>query len=268
MRLLDKVAAITGAGSGIGAATARAFAREGARLMLADINAEAVAKVAEELKSAGARAEWIELDLGRAGDPEKLADIAVERFGRLDILFNNAGIAVIKPFTETTRAELERILSVNLVGAFFCAQAAARIMEGQRYGRIINVTSIAGQRGSVGRSAYGASKGGLDALMRTMSTELAVHGITVNSIAPGPIATPLAEPLLDPAQRNAYVYTIPQRRLGRPEEVAAAAVFLASDEASFVTGHTLNVDGGYQTAGLMFTLGTSRAPEVAAFKAG
>jgi 3-oxoacyl-[acyl-carrier protein] reductase len=265
MRLKGKVAVITGAGGGIGAATARKFAHEGARLMLADIRAGATAAIVAEVRALGTEAESINVDLARVGDAEALIDRTLDRFGCVDILVNCAGVAKVKLFTETTREDLDRILQVNLVGAFFCAQAAARAMQSQKNGRIINITSIAGQRGGVGRSAYGASKAALDVVSRVMSTELGAHGITVNNIAPGPVSTPLLEQNIDRAQRNAYNYLIPQRRLALPEEVAAAAAFLASDEASHISGHTLNVDGGFQAAGIMYTLGPSCAPDIADF---
>ncbi len=255
MRLKDHVATVTGAGRGIGEQIALAFAREGAAVVVSDRDPAGAERVAEAIRAAGGRAVPLEVDVAREGDAERLAATAEEAFGRLDIHVNNAGISVNKLFVDTTREELERILQVNLVGAFLCAQAAVRRMLPRRHGRVINIASLSGQRGGVGRAAYGSSKAGLELLTKVMAVELAVHGITVNNIAPGAIETELARQVHDAATRAAYHYLIPQRRYGTPEEIADAAVFLASDEARHVCGHTLNVDGGFLAAGLMFELG-------------
>ena len=254
MQLEGRVATVTGAGRGIGEAIARAFAREGAHVVVADLIEGNAVAVADGIRAAGGTAEPLRIDVGDPADAQRLVDAAVERFGRLDIHVNNAGVSTTKLFVETTLEEWERILRVNLTGAFLCAQAAAREMLKRRSGRIINITSLSGQRGGVGRAAYGASKAGLDMLTRVMSVELAAQGINVNNIAPGAIATQMAREQHDEATRAAYHYLIPQRRYGTPEEIADAAVFLASDAARHVCGHTLNVDGGFLTAGLMFEL--------------
>jgi len=262
MRLSGRVATVTGSGRGMGEAIARAFAREGAAVVVNDIDLESAERVAASICESGGRAHAIRIDVGNDNDAERLAQTAVAVFGGLDIHVNNAGISQTRLFTETTRADLDRILRVNLVGAFICAQAAARIMLQRGYGRIINIASLSGQRGGVGRAAYGVSKAGLEMLTKVMSVELASRGITVNNIAPGAIATQMAVEQHDKATRDAYHYLIPQRRYGTPEEIADAAVFLASDEAKHICGHTLNVDGGYLTAGLMFSLGDSKAPDL------
>jgi len=262
MRLAGRVATVTGAGRGMGEAIARAFAREGAAVVVSDIDLDGAERVAEDIRKAGGRAHAIRVDVGEDADAERLAATAVEVFGGLDIHVNNAGISLTRLFTETSRTDLERILRVNLIGAFICAQAAVRVMLPRGYGRIINIASLSGQRGGVGRAAYGVSKAGLEMLTKIMSVELASRGITVNNIAPGAIATRMAAEQHDRATRDAYHYLIPQRRYGTPEEIADAAVFLASDEARHVCGHTLNVDGGFLTAGLMFSLGEYKAPDV------
>lgn len=262
MRLQGRVAAVTGSGRGMGEAIARKFAAEGASVVVNDINLESAEAVAEDIRKAGGRAHAIRIDVTEPADAERLAQTAVDVFGGLDILVNNAGISQTKLFMDTRPDEFERILKVNLLGAFMCAQAALQVMLPKGWGRIINIASLSGQRGGVGRAAYGASKAGLELLTKVMSVELSSRGINVNNIAPGAIATQMAIEQHDATTREAYHYLIPQRRYGLPEEIADAAVFLASDEARHVCGHTLNVDGGYQTAGLMFSMGEASAPPV------
>ena len=250
MRLQEKVALITGAARGIGLAIAEAFTREGAKVVVADVNLEGARAAAAAL---GANARALAVDVA---DPRSVAALmaAIERdAGGLDILVNNAGIGGNTPFLETTLEEWERIIRINLTGAFLVAQASARLMVAQkRGGRIINICSLSGQRGGDGRAAYGSAKAGLDLLTKVMAVELAPHGIGVNAIAPGPIETEMAKSAHDQATRAAYGYLVPMTRYGTPEEIADACVFLASDESRYVQGHTLNVDGGFLAAGLMF----------------
>ncbi|HEX8375255.1 MAG TPA: glucose 1-dehydrogenase [Geminicoccaceae bacterium] len=250
-RLSGRVATVTGAGRGMGEAIALAFAREGAAVVAADLDLPGAERVAGVIRQAGGRARALRVDVGEEADAEALARAAVEGFGGLDIHVNNAGIGLLRPFMETSRADMERVMRVNLVGAMLCAQAALRVMLPRGYGRIVNIASLSGQRGGLGRTAYGASKAALELMTRVMSVELAASGITVNAIAPGAIATGMAAHMHDAATRDAYHRLIPQRRYGTAEEVAGAAVFLASDEAAHVCGHTLNVDGGFLSAGLM-----------------
>jgi NAD(P)-dependent dehydrogenase (short-subunit alcohol dehydrogenase family) len=252
MRLNDKVALITGAGRGIGREIALRFAREGARLVIADLNDESARAVAGEIVASGGQAVAVALDVA---DP-KLVDATIaatlQRFGRLDILVNNAGIGSNLSVLEMSLAEWERNLRINLTGTFLCAQAAARAMVRQGSGRIINIASISGQRGGVGRAAYGAAKAGVIQLTRVMAVELASRGIGVNAISPGPVDTEQSRGTHTPATRRAYLDRIPQKRYGEGSEIAGAAVFLASSDSSFVAGHVLNVDGGFDAAGLIF----------------
>lgn len=260
MTLEGKVATITGAGQGMGEAIARRFAAEGASVIISDINLSRAQAVAESISGCGGRAKALRIDVTQETDAQALARGAVDAFGRLDIHVNNAGVSTTKLFLDLSKDDFKLNYDVNVMGAFLCGQAAARIMKERGGGRIINITSLSGQRGGVGRGAYGASKAALELLTKVMSVELAAWGINTNGIAPGAIKSAMSDEHHDPATRAAYTYLIPQRRYGLPEEIAAAAAFLASDAAAHICGHILNVDGGYLTAGLMFEMGEYTLP--------
>jgi 3-oxoacyl-[acyl-carrier protein] reductase len=252
MRLKNKVALITGAARGIGLATARTFAREGAHVVVADINLEGAENTAADLAKSGGSASALRVDVGDPASIAAMFDAVVAAHDRLDLLINNAGVGGNTLFLETTLAEWERIIRINLTGAFLVAQGAARLMVKGGGGKIVNIASLSGQRGGVGRSAYGSAKAGLELLTKVMAVELATSNINVNAIAPGPIETEMAKFAHDRATRAAYEYLVPQNRYGTPQEIADAALFLCSDESRYVHGHTLNVDGGFLAAGLMF----------------
>jgi 3-oxoacyl-[acyl-carrier protein] reductase len=251
-RLHGKVAMITGAGQGIGREIALRFGQEGARVVIADLRETHAQEVAAEIGAAGGEAFAVKIDVTQ---PDLIAAAIAEiirRYARLDVLVNNAGIGSNVPVLEISLEEWERNLRVNLTGTFLCAQAAARVMVNQGKGRIINIASISGQRGGVGRAAYGAAKAGVIQLTRVMAVELAARGVGVNAISPGPIDTEQSRGTHTPDTRRAYLDRIPLKRYGEAAEIAAAAIFLASDDSSFVVGHILNVDGGFDAAGLIF----------------
>jgi NAD(P)-dependent dehydrogenase (short-subunit alcohol dehydrogenase family) len=249
MRLHGRVAAITGGALGIGRATALCFAAEGATVALGDVEVGAAEKVAGEIVERGGHALAVGVDVGDAGQVQAFIDRVVGELGRLDVMFANAGIAHSAPFLEHPEAQWHRVLRVNLTGVFLCCQAAARQMVRQGSGRIIATASINGFRGVENLVGYNVAKAGVIELTRTMAVELAQHHITVNAIAPAQIDTRLTRSLPQEARRR-RVERIPLGRFGEADEVARAALFLASDDASYVTGHTLAVDGGYLAGGL------------------
>jgi 3-oxoacyl-[acyl-carrier protein] reductase len=252
MTFRGQVAIVTGAGHGIGSGIARRLVEEQAHVVVSDIDADAAARAADAFTSAGGSALAVKADVTSRVDVQQLVTQTIDRFGRLDILINNAGVGLNKPFLETTLDDWQRVLAINLTGTFLCSQAAARVMVKRGRGCIVNIASISGQRGAQGRCAYGASKAGVIQLTKVLAVELAPHGIRVNAVAPGPVATEMTSVTHSAAVTSSYHQRIPLRRYCRREEIAAAVVFLASEESSFVTGHTLNVDGGFYAAGLMF----------------
>ena len=249
MRLDGKIAAITGGAQGIGRAIALAFAEEGAIVALGDIDPAGVTAVAEEIRGGGGRAVAIEMDVGDSGQARDFVDRAVAELGRIDVLVANAGIAHAEPFLEHAEEAWHRVLRVNLHGVFYVCQAAARHMVAQGGGRIITIASINAFRGVEKLVGYNVAKAGVVELTRTMAVELARHGVVVNGIAPAQVDTRLTRGM-SAEDRQKRLARIPMGRYGQPEEVARAALFLASDEASFMTGHTLAVDGGYLAGGL------------------
>jgi NAD(P)-dependent dehydrogenase (short-subunit alcohol dehydrogenase family) len=252
MRLERKSAVVTGGARGIGLAIAEALAREGAAVALADINLDGAKTAAATVGGQGARTLPVEVNVADPTSVAAMVAAVLKAFGRIDILVNNAGVGGNTPFLDTSLEDWNRIIGINLTGAFLVAQSVAREMVKTGGGKIVNIASLSGQRGGNGRAAYGSAKAGLELLTKVMAVELAPYNINVNNIAPGAIETEMAKFAHDPATRTAYNYLIPMSRYGTPEEIADAAVFLCSDESRYIHGHTLNVDGGFRAAGLIF----------------
>ncbi|MEW6266272.1 MAG: 3-oxoacyl-ACP reductase family protein [Thermodesulfobacteriota bacterium] len=242
MRFKGKVALITGAGSGIGRITAHRFAREGAGVIINDVVEEQGRRVEQEIKKAGGLAVYAPGDVSNRKEVEAFVRRGLDEFGRLDILVNNAAVIKESPFIEIEEASFDRLLRINLKGVFVCCQVVVPIMLEQRYGKIVNIGSRA-FLGSVGQLDYVTSKGGVVSLTRGLALEFARQGLNVNCVAPGPIMTGLSLQV-DKKRLEAYQEKMPMGRFGEPEDIAAAVLFLASDEASFITGQTLLVDGG------------------------
>jgi NAD(P)-dependent dehydrogenase (short-subunit alcohol dehydrogenase family) len=243
LRLDKKVIIVTGGRSGIGAAIARRMADEGATVVVADRSAP------ETVIGPGPLAA-LHADVADPASVQAMVDAVVARHGRLDGLVNSAGIGSYTPFLETSLETFDRVLSVNLRGTFLAGQAAARAMKETGGGSIVNIASVSGVTGNAGRSAYGASKWGVVGLSRVMAVDLADLGIRVNVLAPGAVETPLVDKMLPGDEARQWIDRTPLHRYARPEELAGAAVFLCSDDASYMTGHVLVVDGGFTAAGL------------------
>ncbi len=245
MRLQDKSAIITGAAGGIGRAIALKFAHEGAAVMVADLDGKTVMGFADEIEADGGSAIGIGADITKRAEIDAMVAAAIERFGRIDVLVNNAGSRIIKPFLEHTEEDWRRMLDVNLTGHFFCCQAVIPHMLEAGGGRIINMASIASFVGRLNRAGYVAAKGGLLSLTRALAADMAGKKITVNAVAPGMIASPLNRDIAeDQVLGDAWNAENLARRWGEPEDVAGVAAFLASDDAGFITGETITVDGG------------------------
>lgn len=256
MRVKDKVAVVTGAASGIGKAIAERFASEGAHVVIADRNVEAMAQTVASIRASGGSAEAMELDVTQRDRVFAMFDDLVARRGRIDILVNNAGISRYRPFATMNDADWDVVLSVDLKGVFFCAQAAAPHMTRQNYGKIVNISSTLGTgarphttTGSPGgTAAYASAKAGVIQLTKTLAFELGPHGVNVNCVAPGTFLTPMTSSTRTPEEAAEHIAfrnkTVVLGRPGRLDELAAAVLFLASDEAGFIAGHTLYVDGG------------------------
>ena len=249
----ERVAAVTGAGSGIGEATAYRLSADGFDVAILDIDEGKAESVAKKVAGLGGRAIPISIDV-TSGESVEAAFSAIEAWRKApDVLVNSAGIINVASALDCSPADFRKVMEVNVTGSFLCAQRAAKGMLAQRYGRIINLASISGERAGVGRIAYGTSKGAVASLTRQFAMELAAHGITVNSVAPGPINTAMTREYYTPETTQAFEAMIPARRLGTPDDIAHAISFLASEGASYINGVTLAVDGGYLAAGVSVT---------------
>jgi NAD(P)-dependent dehydrogenase (short-subunit alcohol dehydrogenase family) len=246
---LSKVALVTGAARGIGLAVAKRFLAEGWRVALLDIEAEWLTRTVAALADAD-HTLALRCDVSDATAVAAAVAEIISRFGRLDALVNNAGIAVFAPLMETSDDDWNRVLAVNLTGPFLCAKAAVPVMRDQGGGAIVNITSISGLRASTLRSAYGTSKAALAHLTKQLAVELASFGIRVNGVAPGPVETAMAKAVHTPEIRADYHDAIPLNRYGLEEELAEAVFFLCSDRSSYITGQILAVDGGFDAAGI------------------
>jgi 3-oxoacyl-[acyl-carrier protein] reductase len=242
--LTGKVAVVTGSSRGIGRAIAILLAGQGAKVIVNSAHsAEAADAVAQEIRTAGGEAISVTADVSVAADAERLIKAAVDSYGRLDILVNNAGTTRDTLLMRMSEADWDTVIDLNLKGAFNCTKAAARPLLRTRGGRIINVTSVSGLAGNAGQANYAASKAGLVGFTKSVAREFASRAITCNAVAPGFVPTALTNVLTDDLKAKA-IEAIPLGRTGSPEEIAAAVVFLASDEAAYITGHVLTVDGG------------------------
>lgn len=249
MSVETKVAVVTGSAGGIGEAAARAIAQCGARVVVADLRADAAAETARSLRTEGLEAEAEAVDVGDQASVGGMVANVLSRWGRIDILVNNAGVENSRPFLEIDLEDYERVMRINVTGAWLCSQAAIPAMLRQMSGCIVNISSVAGQRGGglLGTAAYSTSKGAVIALSKALAREFAPSGIRVNAVAPSLTMTDFAQrqlEKLDPSTLDRVIAMTPLGRAAKPAEIASVIAFLASDDAAFVTGHVYNVDGG------------------------
>jgi NAD(P)-dependent dehydrogenase (short-subunit alcohol dehydrogenase family) len=246
MRLQNKTVIVTGAGSGIGRCVALTFAKEGAKLVVADWSEEGGKETVKQIHQQSGEAVFVKTDVSKAGDIDKMVETSLGKFDRVDILVNNAGIFKSSPLHKTAEKDWDKALDVNLKGTFLSSKRIIPEMLKQGQGKIINIASIAGLVGFENSGPYCASKGGVIALTREMALEYAKRRINVNCIAPGVIKTAMTKDMLaDATQKQFLESSTPYSRLGEPEDIASAAVYLASDQSDFVNGHVLVVDGGW-----------------------
>ncbi|PYM90589.1 MAG: 3-oxoacyl-ACP reductase [Candidatus Rokuibacteriota bacterium] len=242
MRLQNRVALVTGAAAGIGSATARRLAREGAAVALNDLRADGLEGVAADVRAAGAKALVLPGDVTKKADCERMVGEVTRELGRLDILINNAGINRDAMAAKMTEDQWDAVLAVNLKGTFLCAQAALPGMRERGWGRVVNTSSI-GSLGNIGQANYAASKAGVIGLTKTLALEYAKYGVTVNAVAPGPVMTAMLAGVPDHIKER-IIAQVPVGRIASPDEIAGVHAFLVSDEAAFITGQVLFVDGG------------------------
>lgn len=242
--LNGKVAVVTGAGRGIGRAIALQFVQYGAKVVVNYRSSlKQVEELLDEIKNSGGEAIAVQADISKEEEAKKLMEAAVKEYGRLDILVNNAGITKDTLLMRMSEEDFTSVLDINLKGTFFCTKHASNIMLKQRSGRIINLSSVSGITGNVGQANYAASKAGVIGFTKAVARELAVRGITVNAVAPGFIETDMTHELSDKI-KEANIANIPLKRFGKPEEIAGAVSFLASEAASYITGQVIQVNGG------------------------
>lgn len=247
MRLQNKVALITGAGNGIGKQTALTFSREGAKVVVADINEDAGRKVVDEILQSDGIATFEMVNVAETEDVVRMVENTVKTYGKIDVLVNNAGIVADARLVKMDFEQWQRVIDINLKGVFLCGQAVAKVMETQQSGGVIlNASSVVGLYGNFGQSNYVATKAGVIGMTKTWARELGKKGIRVNAVAPGFIATDILQSVPEKVI-NIMVEKTPLGRMGKPQDIANAYLFLASDEASFITGAVLSVDGGIIT---------------------
>lgn len=246
MKLMGKVALVTGASRGLGKAIALQLAKEGAQVVVNYAkSAEKAREVVATIQSAGGNALTMQTDVSNFEEVEKMVDAIYEKFGRIDILVNNAGVNRDELLISMEKEDWNTVISTNLGGLFHCTKAVAKYMMLQKHGRIINISSIAGERGGRGQSNYAASKGGVNAFTRSVAMELAPKKITVNAVAPGVFETEMSSTVIRRAKDH-ILNSIALKRLGQADEVAKVVAFLASDDSSYITGETIRVDGGFK----------------------
>jgi 3-oxoacyl-[acyl-carrier protein] reductase len=243
LELKGKVALVTGAAQGIGKAIALLLARNGADLVVSDINLEKAQETAKEIQTIGRKSSALKVDVASLEDVERMVQTVLEQFHRIDILVNNAGIARDKLILRMTEEDWDVVLDVNLKGTFNCTKAAIRHMLKQKSGKIINIASVVGEMGNAGQANYSASKAGVIGFTKTIAREFAQRGINVNAIAPGYVETPMTDALPEKVKEELR-QMIPMQRLGRPEDIAEAVLFLVSASSNYITGQVLNVNGG------------------------